>query len=478
MAASDKVHVIEKLITDDPGIPRQNPTASYWQHIPHPLAETQSPDMPAEADIAVIGSGITGASVTKTLLDADPSLRVVVFEARTLCSGATGRNGGQLATNAGEAYAERKAKFGSEQAGKIANFTFRTCDRVRQVVQEYAAEESEYRDVVKVRAYLDDESFAALKDSVEQMERDHPSLRGIYEVIDADAVEKQHGVHGAKGGVTLTAGVLWPYRVVTSVFAGLLSKYSRQLSIETKTPVTSVTHDGDAYLLHTPRGTTRAKKVIHCTNGHVGHLVPNIRGVIYPLRGTMTVQDLGPNVPNRGREKSFAFHYVPQYDKESETLADGLWYLTQNAKTGYFFFGGDKGTMEQTLNADDSVLTDVSRDHLQDVLPRFFGYQDTKLDSMKSAWSGIMGFTHDEIPLVGKLPMSATGRAGDGEFIAAGFNGYGMPYAWLAGEQLAKLVVGKGFAEWFPECFQLSESRLSPSAVAEVASYYASLQSK
>lgn len=191
MAANDTTaQIAEKLITSDPGLPSQNPTQSYWQHIPHPLAETQSPVQPNEADIVVIGSGITGASVTKTLLEANPSLRVAVFEARTLCSGATGRNGGQLATNAGEAYARRKAKFGTEQAGKIANFTFRTCDRVREVIKEYAQEESEYRDVMKVRAYLDDESFKAAKAGIEQMESDHPSLRGIYEVIDGDAVQK------------------------------------------------------------------------------------------------------------------------------------------------------------------------------------------------------------------------------------------------------------------------------------------------
>ncbi|KAI0171608.1 FAD dependent oxidoreductase-domain-containing protein [Pestalotiopsis sp. NC0098] len=416
--------IAEKLITGDPGVPSQNPTQSYWQHIPHRLAETQSPILPKEADIVVIGSGITGASVTKTLLEANPSLRVVIFEARTLCSGATGRNGGQLATNAGEAYARRKAKFGTEQAGKIANFTFRTCDRVREVIKEYAQEESEYRDVMKVRAYLDDESFKAAKAGIEQMESDHPSLRGIYEVIDGDAVQKLHGVHGAKGGVTLTAGVLWPYRVVTSVFSGLLSQYSERLSIETNTPVTSITHEGDTYAVQTARGTIRAKKVVHCTNGYLGHLVPGIRGLIYPLRGTMTVQDLGQNVPNRGREKSFAFHHVPKYDDKSETLEDGLYYLTQNAKTGYFFFGGEKATMEETLNADDSVLNKASRDYLQNVLPASFGYEDVESDSMKSAWSGIMGFTHDEIPLVGKLPASATGRTGDGEFAAAGFNGF------------------------------------------------------
>lgn len=94
--------VIEGYITRDPGLPSKNPNKSYWQHIPHALADTQSPTLPADADIIVIGSGIIGASVTKTILDQDPSARIVVCDARQLCSGATGRNGGQLATNAGE----------------------------------------------------------------------------------------------------------------------------------------------------------------------------------------------------------------------------------------------------------------------------------------------------------------------------------------------------------------------------------------
>lgn len=177
-------------MTRDPGLPRQNPTSSYWQHVPHPLANTQSGTLRKTADIAVIGSGITGASVAKTLLENNPSSKIIVFEARSLCSGATGRNGGQLATNAGEIYAKYKAHFGSEMAGRIAAFSFKTCDRMKEVIAEYAPEESEYRDVTKVRTFLDEASFAAMKDSIKQMEEDHPDLGGIYNMIDSETVLK------------------------------------------------------------------------------------------------------------------------------------------------------------------------------------------------------------------------------------------------------------------------------------------------
>lgn len=176
--------VIHQYITRDPGLPCQNPTLSYWQHILHPLANTRSASLPDEVDIAVIGSGITGASVTKTLLEKLPSSRIVVLEARSLCSGATGRNGGQLATNAGESYAESREKFGSDMAGKIAEFTLKTCDRMREVIAQYAPEESEYRDITKVRAFLDENSFRAMEESIKLMEADHPTLRGIYQIID------------------------------------------------------------------------------------------------------------------------------------------------------------------------------------------------------------------------------------------------------------------------------------------------------
>jgi monoamine oxidase len=76
-------------------LPVPAPTVSYWQVPEHPLASYRSP-FPESADVVIIGSGITGISIARTLVEHDASLNVVILEARKLCSGATGRNGGHI----------------------------------------------------------------------------------------------------------------------------------------------------------------------------------------------------------------------------------------------------------------------------------------------------------------------------------------------------------------------------------------------
>ena len=51
-------------------------------------------DLIKEADVVVIGAGLTGISTAFHLLKNKPDLKVQVLEARGLCDGATGRNGG------------------------------------------------------------------------------------------------------------------------------------------------------------------------------------------------------------------------------------------------------------------------------------------------------------------------------------------------------------------------------------------------
>ncbi len=75
-------------------LPRDNPTPSYWQDPPDEIADLRSTDvLPEEADVVIVGSGITGAAVAWNLLENDPERTIVMLEARKACSGATGRNG-------------------------------------------------------------------------------------------------------------------------------------------------------------------------------------------------------------------------------------------------------------------------------------------------------------------------------------------------------------------------------------------------
>lgn len=78
---------------------------------------------------------------------------------------------------------------------------------------------------------------------------------------------------------------------------------------------------------------------------------------------------------------------------------------------------------------------------------------------------------------VGLVPKSISERDGNGEYIAAGFNGYGMPLCWGCGEAVAKTLLGKGdeVAEWLPESFLMSAKRLSSPYLETEAGIYSFL---
>lgn len=93
--AGERISNLVSKISQDPGQPSERPTESFWQIPPHPVLSTkQSLILPETADVVIIGSGMTAASIAHHLLSNDSRINITVLEARTLCSGATGRNGG------------------------------------------------------------------------------------------------------------------------------------------------------------------------------------------------------------------------------------------------------------------------------------------------------------------------------------------------------------------------------------------------
>ena len=82
--------ILNKRIEAPPGIPVPNPTLPLWT-VPESTISTGDDPLPDSADIVVIGSGITGTSVAYTILSNGSTAKIVMLEARGVCSGGTGR---------------------------------------------------------------------------------------------------------------------------------------------------------------------------------------------------------------------------------------------------------------------------------------------------------------------------------------------------------------------------------------------------
>lgn len=171
------------LVTADAGLPHPSPSSSYWMMPPSSITSIRSDKLQECKDIVIIGSGITAASVAKTLLQRDPACSVGVYEARALCSGATGRNGGHLVAYGGTTYTKLKNMFGQEMASEIVNFTFENIRRTEELIREHGSC-AEYREVTRYKSYGDETSFHEAIDSVRHFEQDNPSWKGMYQFID------------------------------------------------------------------------------------------------------------------------------------------------------------------------------------------------------------------------------------------------------------------------------------------------------
>ncbi|KAK2595651.1 hypothetical protein QQS21_006622 [Conoideocrella luteorostrata] len=470
---ADLIAELRSQALQDPQLPRENPTTSFWQMPPHPtLSEVQSKALPGTTDYAIIGSGVTGCSIAKNLLDNSTSqtFSLTVFEARTLTSGATGRNGGLLTSFVTSDYKLLSDHFGHEQATKIARFANRTLDKMHELANssDELREASDVRRLLDVICLQDEHAWREAKEAWELYEEHVHEDKGKAQFMTSEEAKEKYNVQAKCGAMIFPNGAFWPYRLITRIWGQLLTQYKSRLSVETKTPVSDITYDPTAdpqhpYVLHTPRGNVRAGKLIHATNGFTGHLLPELRGKIYPLRGTMSTQTAPPEFGNRGREFSWSVCGGGSYDEETQVMELGLYYCNQNPRTGDIFIGGEKAKITELLNSDDTQIGASCVESLSTLLPRVFtkGWKDGEKPEVKKIWSGIMGFTADRLPLVGPLPQEFTKRGRDGgEWIAAGFNGYGMPLCWSSGEAVAKMLLGIDVGDFLPEVFVASSERL------------------
>jgi len=139
----------------------------------------------------MIGPGITGCSVSQALLShaALDNARIMVLEARSLTSGATGRNGGHLASSAVVDLADL-VEYGREQAAATAKFSFACIDRLHEMAATHIDEEAyraaEVRKVSGIMVFRDNDSWDCFKATLKMFEEELPEFRDRYRLLETE----------------------------------------------------------------------------------------------------------------------------------------------------------------------------------------------------------------------------------------------------------------------------------------------------
>ncbi|EJD52481.1 nucleotide-binding domain-containing protein [Auricularia subglabra TFB-10046 SS5] len=491
---------VQARIKADPGLPVPNPSRSFWMH---PHARLPPSKLPAYADVVVVGSGITAASVARTLLAEQPALHVAVIDARDACGGATGRNGGHLkcVPYLYEEYSAIKRKYGESEAKKIVRFRqMHVTETIRIAAEEGVLEAAGAREVESLDVHFSAEVFDVHRKKFEEWKRDCPEESRRYRLYEAEeARSKFHLAEHCQGVIVGPAGALHPYKLITTIWERLLTEHSDTFSLCTHTPCTEISLSSESlgvYTVHTPRGQILTPHVVHATNAYVSHLLPRMRGKIMPVRATCTAQRPGrgctPSTADGGR--SWMLYHARGYDYLSQLPTDA------EGHAGELIFGGGfihaENGMGEVGCADDSAMHPTVAAYLGGALPTMFGqanwgaedYVDDQeaaedvadgwsAGRVKALWTGILSSSADGMPWVGRVPPKVAqklaprrinGKAGDltvepGEWIAAGYSGDGMSSALLSGRAVAYMILGKEdehkVREWLPESFAITQTR-------------------
>jgi glycine/D-amino acid oxidase-like deaminating enzyme len=183
-----------------------------------------------------------------------------------------------------------------------------------------------------------------------------------------------------------------------------------------QTPLLSLEEKEGSLLLTTSQGNLSAHMVVLAANGYLTRVHPFFTGKIEPVRGQMiATEPVSKTIPPLAMLTNFGYEY---------------W---QQTPSGRFALGGMRWQAE---NADVGLLDDHPDPRLRIVLSDFLTktFKDWGPFTVSHNWAGIMGFSQDGLPFLGKLP----GR--NNILVAGGFTGHGMAFGFLSGRVLAEII--------------------------------------
>jgi gamma-glutamylputrescine oxidase len=357
---------------------------TFWLEEPADPIRTSGLD--EAVDVAVVGGGVTGVSCALTLAESGAHVRL--HEARTIASGASGRNGGFALRGGAMPYHGAIEKLGAERAAALWRLTERTLDRMEGLAGDAL------RRVGSLRLAADEKERAELLAEHDALRRDG---------FEAEWIDEPAGrLAGRYAGAVLHPrdGALQPARWVRRLAARAAAA---GVEIREHDRVTSV-------------DPLQADAVVVASDGYPSGLLRKIDGVVQPTRGQVVVTEpLEEWLYERPHYARHGFDYWQQ-------LPDGR-----------LVVGGRRDTNLEGESIAEEATTPEVQAAIETLVRELVGY----LPAITHRWSGIFGTSPDDLPLVGAVPGH------DGVWVSRGYSGHGNVLGLACGDLVAKAILGK-----------------------------------
>lgn len=343
-------------------------TVSLWQ------ADGAQPVR--EVDFLVVGAGIVGCSAA--YFAAQAGRQVVITEMRDLAMGASSRNAGMIVVGVEPRYDDA---------------TTREMWALSQQTQRYLLDFARRADVPLLQ-----QGSVALAETPAEVPELEAQARLLDRLgVDCDYQPRDPYQRGWSAALRKPGdAVVQPYALVKAIYEASgaeLIPNNELYRIQQDSPETVT--------VWTRQYRFKARHVLLCTNAYSVHIDPYFVGKVIPTRGQCLATAPLP---------------APLLDHAACHSDYGYFYF-RDTFDGRLLIGGGRKLHKQLEASTDDRITDPVQRALEGFLHQHFPEVNVPVERR---WAGIMGFSVDALPLVGRLPGKP--RVG----FAVAFTGHGM----------------------------------------------------
>ncbi|EJC83749.1 glycine/D-amino acid oxidase, deaminating [Rhizobium leguminosarum bv. trifolii WSM2297] len=382
---------------------------SYWHDAAPSFAGAAEGLVDGHHDIAVVGGGFTGLAAARQLAKA--GAKVVVLEAETVGSGASGRNGGHLNNGLAHSYLAAKAELGKERAISLYQALDDSIDTIERLIGEEGIECS-FRRSGKLKLASKPQHFQAIARNFEAV---HAEVDPDTALLSADELKQEIGSPFFGAMLSKKSAMMDMGRYVV----GLAEAARRHgATIFENAAVTEHRLVGSRHHLKTGRGSVTADAVLVAT----GAYTPATFG--YFRRRIIAVG-------------SFIIATRPLTEAEIAATMPGNRTCVTSKNIGNYFrlspdnrliFGGRARFSATSDHRSDAKVGAILKASLAEIFPQLANVE------IDYCWGGLVDITKDRFP-----------RAGchDGVWYAMGYSGHGAQLSTHLGMVIADTILGR-----------------------------------